>query len=226
MLKLKWWQKALSLLVDVPVQQQRSIINGTIYISRYRGAWMVATDHAVRGWGLNYQPFKTAFEFLEIWQRPVKSVLLLGAGTGSVIELLTRHGQEFEFTVSESDPVFQDLAASFLAKNLQDQLEWHQTCAKIMLGATTARYDLIVVDELVKELPPQNICTQSFVEQLKAHLLPGGHVLFHHPSGKHRLKQATNALYSGPFTKVFPHAVKRAIGDSTVLIAQAPTAST
>ena len=110
MQQLSWWQTLLSWIVGVAVEERPSKLHGTLYVSRFRGAWVISTEQAVRGFGTRYQPFKTAFEFLEIWEKPIQKVLVLGASVGSVPQLLTRHQQQFEFDAVEPDKALQQLA--------------------------------------------------------------------------------------------------------------------
>ena len=220
MKQLSGWQTVLSWLVGVSVDERQSAINGPLYVSRFRGEWLVSTDHAVRGYGLRYQPFKTAFEFLSIWEKPIKNVLVLGAATGSIPTLLTRHDQQFEFDVVEPDESLQQLAQELLPEALKTQLRWHASTGIDFLQSTSNTYDLIVVDELEADTLTPALLKQSAVEQLKRHLAPNGQLLVHHPAGKHRLKQAANNYFEGTFKHVFRNALKRQIGDALVFIAQ------
>ncbi len=219
MKELSWWQKALSRVVDVPVETRTSATGGIIYVSQYKGAWHVSNDYAVRGWGLCYEPFKTAFEFLEIWKKPIERVLILGAATGSVAQLLARHNQQFNIDAVEADTIMQQLASEVLPAQVHQQLHWHTTSGIEYLQNCSQTYDLIVVDELHEDSPTPELCQQLAFEKLKKQLNAGGHLLLHHPAGKHRLKQAANALFSGAFQHSFPTGIKRSIGDAVVLIA-------
>ena len=85
MKKVKYY---LSFFFEIVLQKVESQQSGTLTISLHKGELKLSTEKVIYSFGKNYSSFKYAFKKIKIEKFRVKNVLILGAGLGSIIQLL------------------------------------------------------------------------------------------------------------------------------------------
>lgn len=132
------------------------------------GDYQLSTQNAVYSFGCQYHAFNQAFEQLD-FDKPLKSVLVLGGGLGSVCEILQkRYGQEPKFTLVEYDDIICELARSTLSPEVLKR------CKLVNIGAATyvkncrEQFDLIIVDLFQDIIVPDDFLQESFLKQLRS----------------------------------------------------------
>ena len=126
-------------------------------------------------------PFGRLFAVLGKRTPPIKSVSVLGLGTGG-LGCYARPGEQWTFR--EIDPEVERIARNNRWFHFMDGCGNHPTVvlgdARLTLAAdTAARYDLIIADAFSSDSVPVHLLTREALQQYFARLKPGGIVLFH-----------------------------------------------
>jgi len=123
--------------------------------------------------------FDEAFERLDVSRRPIRSVLVLGLGVGSVVHLLRRdHGVRAPITAVELDPVMVDVARRHFDLDRWSNLEVVIDDAVAWARASRARFDLVVVDLFLEAHIPAPCRSPDFLRALRDRVAPGGLLLY------------------------------------------------
>lgn len=168
--------------------------------------------------------FDEAFRRIELGRRPIRSVLLLGLGAGSVVHLLRRtHGVRAPITAIEIDPVVVDLARRHFALDAWPNLEVVVGDAIAWVGATTRRFDLVVVDVFLEARVPDACSSEPFLRALAERVAPGGLVLVNLVAGRPDAREAALAL-SARLGALLPRLRTLAVRGNLILAWERPRA--
>ncbi len=113
----------------------------------------------------------------ELVGRPLRRVAVLGNAGGTTARALGRYYPEAEIDGVEIDPAVTRAGRRFLGLGDNPRLTVHDADARPFLRATTARYDLVVVDAYRQPYVPFYLATREFFRLVRQHLAPGGVVV-------------------------------------------------
>lgn len=169
----------------------------------HKGQWKLSTENAVYSFGKHYTSYKIAFERIGIQEVPIKNLLILGTGLGSVAQLLKKHPTLTEITTVDIDPAVTTLAQQYWQGNPQCKVNFVTADALEFLRNNTHQYDLIIADLFIDDLTPKQFLNENFLFLLQKTLQPKGWLLFSklHYQESH---QNANVSFSKTFQKVFP----------------------
>jgi predicted membrane-bound spermidine synthase len=85
------------------------------------GQYKLSTQNAIYSYGKKYTSFDKAFNAIDIQQQKVESVLVLGFGLGSVVDLLENHPSIKKIIAVDADEVIIDLAKKYLQSGLKSE---------------------------------------------------------------------------------------------------------
>jgi spermidine synthase len=144
------------------------------------GRLLLNTTNANYSYGNLHKVFEEVFELIEIDNNPPKKLLLLGLGTGSVIDILQRqYGLHPQITAVEIDPAIID-SLKFWNKTDLEKTEIIQGDAFEVIKNLKQGYNLIIVDLFIDlDVHPQ-IHSKEFIEQIKFLLAPEGKILINY----------------------------------------------
>ena len=129
--------------------------------------------------------FAEAFTRLDIGQRGIRSVLLIGLGAGSVVHLLRRDfGVKAPITAIEIDPVMVEVARQHFGLDRWRNLEVIVADAAEWVTTSTHRFDLVVIDAFYEARVPPALRTSAFARSLRERVAPGGWLLFNQVSNR------------------------------------------
>jgi spermidine synthase len=111
-------------------------------------------------------------EHLRDFLPAVKSVLILGAGLGSLVQVLRAHGHDPFSTLVEKDTTVLQWAREVLGES--PKLELVRRDAESFMGQNRRRYDLVFVDVFKARSVPDFVTTPAFLGQCREALTPGG----------------------------------------------------
>ena len=138
--------------------------------------------------------FRSAFEQLELEQRAVESVLLLGLGAGNVPQLLRKSNPKAKVTALEFDPEVIRLGKQYFGLSDLPNLEIVIGDAFQFIPTCTVTFDLIIVDLFVDEEVPEAASSQDFLENLALLLSKNGLLVFNRLGHNSRLLQQTEGF--------------------------------
>jgi spermidine synthase len=144
------------------------------------GRLLLNTTNANYSYDNLHKVFEEVFELIEIDNNPPKKLLLLGLGTGSVIDILQRqYGLHPQITAVEIDPAIID-SLKFWNKTDHEKTEIIQGDAFEIIKNLKPRYNLIIVDLFIDlDVHPQ-IHSKEFIEHIKFLLAPEGKILINY----------------------------------------------
>ena len=115
----------------------------------------------------------------------IRSVLVIGLGSGSIPRHILHYYPETKVTVAEIDPVVVDVARNYFNLPQDPRLRVEIVDGRVFVKRSQERYDLIVVDAFGANrygltIPP-HLTTREFLEEVKNHLTPQGLLAYNAP---------------------------------------------
>ena len=110
----------------------------------------------------------------------MNSVLVLGAGLGSMVYVLRKRGYNPRYTLVENDKVILRWAMEFLGEDSTAAIEPICDDAMIFMGKNTAKYDLVFIDIFKGREVPDFVFTPLFLTHCRNSLAPGGRLAFNY----------------------------------------------
>ncbi len=161
-------QRLLSYLTPVLIFSNRRNDEELLEIFLYKNRWQLATETALYSDGKAYAPFKIAFKNLESQQLSAfKSCLVLGAGLGSVPQILHQHKIAPSFSLVDINPQILKWVAELLPHYKIENFKTINADAVQFVKEDKSTYDLICVDVFDSRLVPSAIITSSFFSNCK-----------------------------------------------------------
>jgi len=165
-------QIILSYLFPVKIWKGSSSKNPELELSLSNGEWQLATHDAIYSDGKKYRPLVSAFWSVGRDLKKVNSVLLLGSGIGSGVQILHELGFYPSFTLVDNDETVLQLARRLLPST--ECLRFVCQNAEDFIRKDNTAYDMVVVDVFSGRNVPDFVTSPEFIEQCLHHLTPGG----------------------------------------------------
>ncbi len=148
-------------------------------MSLRKGRYQLSTANAVYSYADLYTNFKQAFEKINLDQRQIEDVLVLGFGLGSIPYLLEKtFKKKYHYTAVEIDENVLYLANKYALDEIASPISLLPTDAAIFVSYCQERFDLICMDVFLDDEIPTYFETEDYLEQLKVLLNPEGILLF------------------------------------------------
>ena len=120
MVHIPRWKRLLSYFVEFHIESAPSELNPHLYVSLNRGRYQLCTANAVYSFADLYDNFVKAFQRLQPAQLPIREVLLLGFGLGSIPLMLEKKFHcRIRYTGVEADESVIWLAGKYALPELQ-----------------------------------------------------------------------------------------------------------
>ena len=218
-MKIPFWKKWLSYLVELHVESAPSEHNPHLYVSLVKGRYQLSSANAVYSYADLYANFRTAFARLQFDLLPGNHVLLLGYGLGSIPHLLEiTFGKKFDYTAVEIDASVLYLANKYTLPALQSRIDFVETDAAAFVHFCAEKYDLICMDVFADNVVPVECQTPQYVRALRDLLTPDGVLLFNRLTLAEEDKDDTRTFYREVFRPVFPDAGYVDAGGNWILV--------
>lgn len=207
-MKIPRWKKLLSHVVPLTLEETGSEQNPELTVMLDRGRVQLLSGDAIYSWDDLYKNFLLAFDKLQIEDRPVKDVLILGLGLGSVPYMLEKVFHcDYRYTAVEWDETVAELAAKYTLSRLSSPIDIVTADAEIFVQVTEEQYDMIVVDIFEDDLTPPQFETEDFLRNCEELLRPAGLLLFNRlHGGNAAIRTITERFFERDFKAVFPEA--------------------
>lgn len=188
-MKIPWYKYILSYFYLVTIKKITSEYNPGLCIQMEAGRLLLNTTNANYSYGNLHKVFEEIFELIEIDNNPPEKLLLLGLGTGSVIDILQRqYGLHPQITAVEIDLAIID-SLKFWNKTDLEKTEIIQGDAFEIIKNLKPGYNLIIVDLFIDlDVHPQ-IHSKKFIEQIKFLLAHEGKILINYVVNTNLQKQ-------------------------------------
>lgn len=176
---MKITQRLLSYLVPVTIEKRTGAYLPTIEVNLRNGEYILDGDNVNYSFGSLHDLFLQTFTRFNIKEKPIKSVLILGFGAGSVAHILHKEFQmQCSITGIEIDSVMLELAHKYFNLSSYQNIEIICDDADEFIRRDDNVYDLIIVDLFVERRVPKKFTKPGFLYEIKQHLNPDGFLFF------------------------------------------------
>jgi hypothetical protein len=165
-------QKLRSYFRPIPLRRADSAISGYVDLLLFRNRFHLLAPEASYSDGARYFPAVEVARHLKKFLRRAKSVLILGAGLGSIVEVMRARGYKPRYTLVEKDKTVLAWAMEILGED--DLLEPVLGDAKSFMAENQRKYDLVFVDVFRGKAVPDFVTSPLFLRQCQDSLSPGG----------------------------------------------------
>jgi len=182
------WQRLRSFVFPVIVDRRQSRHNPYLEVTLTRGKLMLNTALANYSYGGLHRVFQIAFNKIGLAGLPVKNILILGFGGGSVATILRDElkidapitGVEQDYTVIQIAREFFDIdRLHTLNLVAEDAMHFMQHCGN--------SYDLIAIDLYQDVSVPAEFESDEFLQHVFRCTMTGGLVLFNKVAATRKL---------------------------------------
>ena len=224
MKKINLFRYLWSYLDTLILAEAESEYSQKLQLCYRKGRYMLVSPNAVYSYEDLYFNFSETFARLEAKNWPLKSVLVLGMGLGSVPQLLSQHfGQKnARFTLVEIDPLIIKWAKATTLPRIAatcdvvcaDALQFVENC---QTKFDLIKFDLIAIDIFIDDKVPQVFESQKFIQKIKSLLQPNGRLLFNRLSDTAAQNTLSQTYFQNVFAPAFPQSQTLNILTNTML---------
>ncbi|MFN0031245.1 MAG: spermidine synthase [Flavobacteriales bacterium] len=193
----------------------QSHYNGTLEVTMQRGRKVLHSKNTNYSYGNVQQVWSAGLKKLDLMH--VQSILLLGLGGGSIIDILkNEYRYRGHLTAVEIDPVVVDIAKEEFGITTNEQTEIICDDAANYVSKTKDTFDLIIVDIFIDDVMPDILLSMKFWQNIAKRTMAKGTIAFNAFNSAAKLNAVKEELKCLGFEmKVYP----RVNGSNTMLIA-------
>lgn len=168
-----------SYIFPYPVEQRKGSLTSYLEVVLDNGKLVLNTANVNYSYGSLHDIFYKTFQKLNIRDREIKNVLILGFGGGSIASLLidTFH-KNCTITGVEADEVVIELAKKHFNIERFKNLTIDKTDAYNFVSGCTQKFDLIAVDIFVEDETPEKFSDNQFLLAVSNLLTPCGIICY------------------------------------------------
>jgi SAM-dependent methyltransferase len=202
---MKKWKEILSYLFEFHVETTNSEYHEALHVSYNQGRYQLSTQNAIYSFGDLYTNYFQAFEEIDLDNRKVKKVLILGFGLGSIPMMLEQHfNKKYQFTAVEIDEEILYLAHKYVTHELTSPIETICADAAFFVQQCEEVFDIVCVDLFLDDIIPDNFQKQAFLQHVKKLIAPNGILLYNRLALSNDDKAKNKAFMNNEFLPVFP----------------------
>ena len=198
------WKRLLSHFMEMHIESTSSEHNPNLHVVLSKGRYQLCTDNAIYSFADLYDNFNDAFKKIRLDQYPIKNVLVLGLGLGSIPLILEKTYQKnYHYTTVEIDEEVNYLAHKYTLPELKsdmtmvcaDAFSWVMTCEE--------KFDLITMDVFLDDVIPEHFEQQEFLSNLKGLLAQNGILMYNRLALHKEDIEKCEAFYKNNFKPIF-----------------------
>jgi spermidine synthase len=202
--KLNFWTQWKSYFKDVLIESSSTEQNPVLELYLSKGEYKLCADKAIYSFGMRYHNFVETFEQLNIAKFAPKNVLILGLGTGSILQLLEqKYFIKSHYTCIENDATIIQWYRKYIAPTITSQVIILNDDAYEYISQCNNLFDLICMDIFVDDSIPGKFESFQFSEQLYKLLSNRGILIYNRLAEKETDNKKNNQYIDSIFTKVF-----------------------
>ncbi|NUM32378.1 MAG: fused MFS/spermidine synthase [Bacteroidetes bacterium] len=166
-MKISWFKRFLSYFFVINIKKIKSDFNPGLCLQIEAGKVVLNTKNANYSFGNLHKVFEETFIKIKLKNFEIDNVLLLGLGTGSVIEIFKKNYNISPYiTAIEIDPAIVELIKKLYNFNLA-KTEILCGDAFELIKKINRKFDLIVVDLFIDIEMPKKVYSSDFLKNLK-----------------------------------------------------------
>jgi spermidine synthase len=214
-------QRVLSYLQPISLRQSASDVSGNLELLLYHNRFQLFTEGAFYSNGDHYFPAVAVAKCLGDFLPAITSVLVLGAGLGSIVNVMHSRGCNPRYTLVEKDKTVLKWALEILGEGDSPELDPVCDDAESFMAQNERPYDLVFVDVFKGRRVPEFVTTPLFLRQCRNSLSPGGRLALNYIEiDQHKWANAQRVVAG-----IFPGCQLVSKDDNRVLISSGVMAS-
>lgn len=179
----------------------------TLEINYFKGKYLLDGEKVNYSFGSLYNIFLASFNHYKINEKPIKNVLILGFGAGSVAHILQKKFKlDCNITGVEIDPVVLELGVKYFNTDSYFNTEIFCEDAFSFLQNDTKTYDLIVIDIFIEKHVPIQFLKPEFMFLVKNRVKNDGYV-FYNKMSENQFHQNETLQLKDSMIKIFKHEI-------------------
>ncbi len=215
---VKWWQRPLSYVMEIPLESRSSGFNPQLQVSLVRNRFQLSTQKSIYSFDDLYVNFFRAFEVIPL-PKDGCSVLILGLGLASIPFMLERHfSRKYHYVAVEIDEEVIALANKYTLTRLESRVEVYCTDAAIFVETCQRQFDLVIVDLFLDDIIPSFLADVQGNKKVKSLISPGGIVLYNRLYRTRRDQEQTRHFHQNVFQRVFDNPDQLDVGGNWILV--------
>ena len=159
---------------------ERGVVNPYLEILLYRNRIQLATTDALYSDGDKYTPALAIINDDPSFLKNVNTALVLGVGLGSMVQIIRQRGYNPTFTLVELDKIVLKWAMEYLQKDKDAKIDPHCADASDFMAANKKKFDFLFIDIFDSRTVPDFASSQTFLEQCRSSVNPGGRLAFNY----------------------------------------------
>jgi len=180
-MKQPWYKIAWSYFSEILLESTSSEVNNDLYLVLKNGQYQLCTQNAIYSYGDRYDNFRDTFLRLKMDNPPIKDVLILGMGLGSIPYMLEKiFKKDMTFTCVELDEEIIHWAEKYVFDELKSYVEVVHGDAFTFSYTTEQKYDMICIDVFMDDIIPEEYLEHDFINDLPDLLKEDGVIIFNH----------------------------------------------
>lgn len=213
LIKVSPYKKLFSYFYPVRIKDGKGEQNPVLELYLYKNQYQLATADALYSDGRRYQPMLIAFRALNDVLASVKSVLVLGTGLGSAVQILLDKGFHPQYTLVEFDNTILKWAMELMPDGMQHNVLPVCADAEAFMQNNTKSYDLLITDIFMSRIVPAFVTTETFLKQCRRSINPGGHFVLNYMVNNDSDWQTAYGTIASVFPncRVLQHGVNRIV---------------
>lgn len=216
-ISIPFHQRLLSYLQPILLDRSPSEISGHLELRLYHNRFQLRTADALYSDGRRYFPAVAVARHLSAFLPTVKRVLILGAGLGSIVQVMRARGLHPQYTLVEKDKAVlrwtrqilstdesQGARAGRPKQELDHDDEYEESLlddAETFMARNQRTFDLVFVDVFAGREVPDFVTTPTFLDRCRSALSPGGRVALNYlevsQDGWNRLREVFGDIFPG-----------------------------
>lgn len=213
------WKRFISFFNEIHIESAPSEHNPHLYVSLSRGRYQLCTANAVYSFEDLYDNFALAFAKMDLENLPIKKVLILGFGLGSIPQILEQlFKKDYEYTAVEIDESVLYLANKYTLPAIKSSIEIICADAFSYIQQSTEKFDMIAMDVFLDDIIPPAFQEASLLKKLQNMLTPKGVLLYNCLAFNKSDLKKTNTFYKKTFKKIFPNGTYLNVNGNWILL--------
>ena len=201
-----FWKKIISYISELHIESAPSDINPHLYVSLNRGRYQLCTANAIYSYEDLYDNYFEAFRKIEIDNRKIENVLILGFGLGSIPFMLEKHfHKKYHYTAVEIDESVIYLATKYALPEIESSIQMICTDAFAFVMQCQEKFDLVCMDVFLDDVVPEEFEAEDFLNHLKGLIAKDGLLLYNRLANTPQDLKTTQTFFKEKFQPVFPN---------------------
>ena len=209
----------MSYLIELPIEKSSSSHNPFLQVSLKKGRFQLSTANAVYSYADLYDNFSEAYSKIKLDDLPIKRVLILGFGLGSIPIVLEKiFHKQYHYTAVEIDEEVLFLANKYALPEIQSSIEMICADAYSFVMQCHEVFDMINVDLFLDDKVPNQFEEDAFLQQLQRLLKNDGVLLYNRLANNNKDVEEARAFYENCFHPNFPEGTYLPVKGNWMLI--------